>query len=181
MESRTEQINETEKVSETIAFSKTVLVGIGKGDCISCPYKTNTTSCICPTYAIYGWCRQTMGENPPDIQEPKSFYSEAIKWVDSTPDSYYPIRILRAYLDYTETRTNPPELGNLMNELQHSRNVLLEKAIEILGRHTEELRAVIEEPTYRGMPDFDMLEELSRISEKLEVIEKYIKNSPQKL
>ena len=146
MESKTEQINETEKVSETITFSKTVPVGIGKGDCISCPYKTNTTSGICPTYAIYGWCRQTMGENPPDIQEPKSFYSESMRWVDSTPDSYYPIRILRAYLDYTETKTNPPELGEFMNELQHSRNALLEKAIDILSSHEEELRATIDIP-----------------------------------
>lgn len=172
MESKTEQINETEVVAETTVFSKTVPIRVKKGDCTICPYKTNTTSGTCLIYDIYGWCNQTMG----------SMTSSTVRYVDSTPDSSYPIRILRAYLDYTVTETSPDsELGKLMTNIQSDRNRILEKAIEILGRHTEELRAVIEEPSYRSIPDFSMLEELSRISEKLEVIEKYIKNSPQKL
>lgn len=175
MESRTEQINETGKVSKIV--SKTVLVEVEKGDCIPCPYKTNTTSGICSTYAIYGWCRQTMGENPPDIQEPKSFYSEAIKWIDSIPNSSYPIRILRAYLDYTETNTNPPELGKFMNELQHTRNALLEKAIDILSKHLEELGAVIEDPFYKGFPELDMLEQINEIRRSLDKIEESLESS----
>lgn len=177
MESKTERINETEKVSDTIVVSKTIPVEVEKGDCISCPYKTNTTSGICSTYAIYGWCRQTKGENPPDMQEPKSFYSEAIRWVDSTPNSYYPIRILRAYLDYTETRTNPHGLGDFMNELQNTRNALLEKAIDILSKHLEELSAVIEDPFYRGLPELDMLEQINEIRRSLDKIEESLETS----
>ena len=134
-----------------------------RGNCISCPYKTNTTSGICSTFTIYGWCRQTMGENPPDIKEPETFYRQSIKWVNATPDEDYPLRILRAYLDYTETRTNPPELGHLMNELQYSRNLLLEMAIEILSDHTDELRETLKEPFYKGMPVLDFLEEIKEI------------------
>ena len=177
MGSKTEQINETEKVSETITFSKTVPVGIEKGDCISCPYKTNTTSGICPTYAIYGWCRQTMGENPPDVQEPKSFYRESLRWVDSTPDRNYPIRVLKAYLDYTKTKTDPPELGVLMNELQHSRNLLLQKAIEILGKHSEELREVLNDPLYKDVTLPVALEQIEQIKETLSELDKSLRSS----
>lgn len=171
--------NETIQVNETEQVSKSLLVNVGKGDCTSCPYRSNTTSGHCPTYAIYGWCRQTMGENPPDIQEPKSFYSEALKWVDSTPNYSYPIRILRAYLDYTETKTEPPELGSFMNELQHSRNLLLSKAIEILSEHSEELRAVLDDPFYKGLPDIEALEQIEQIRETLDRIEKTLQDQVQ--
>lgn len=126
-----------------------------RGDCIFCPYKTNTTSGICSTYTIYGWCRQTMGENPPDIMP--------VKWVSAEPTSGYPIRILKAYLDYSVVKTEPPELGDFMNELQHSRNLLLEKAIEILSEHIEELRETLKEPFYKGVPVLDSLEEIKEI------------------
>lgn len=126
-----------------------------RGDCISCPYKTNTTSGICSTFTIYGWCRQTMGENPPDIMP--------VKWVSAEPTSDYPIRILKAYLDYSVVKTEPPELGDFMNELQHSRNLLLEKAIEILSDHIEELRETLKEPFYKGIPVLDFLEEIKEI------------------
>lgn len=169
--------NETIRVNETEQVAETVPINVGKGDCMSCPYKTNTTSGRCATYAIYGWCRQTMGENPPDIQEPKSFNSEVLKWVDSTPNPSYPIRLHRAYLDYTETKTNPPELGNFMNELQHSRNLLLEKAIDILSRHQGELSAVLEDPFYKSFPDLEALDQINQIRETLDRIEKRLETS----
>lgn len=126
-----------------------------QGDCTSCPYKTNTTSGICSTYTIYGWCRQTMGENPPDIMP--------VKWVNAVPTSDYPIRILKAYLDYTVVKTDLPEMDYFINETQHSRNLLLEKAIEILSKYTEELREILKEPFYKGVPVLDSLEEIERI------------------
>lgn len=186
MDNENIKVNETEQVSETVTYSKSFsldgvkegsIINIGKGDCMTCPYKTNTTSGHCATYAIYGWCRQTMGENPPDIQVPKSFNSEALKWVDSTPNPSYPIRLLRAYLDYTETKTNPPELGNLMNKLQHSRNLLLEKAIDILSRHLEELSATIEAPFYKSLPDLEALDQINQIRDFLNRIEKRLRTT----
>ena len=177
MENKTLKINETEQVSETVSVSKTIPINVGTGDCQNCPYKSNTTSGHCATYAIYGWCRQTMEENSPDIQEPKSFYSEALKWIDSTPNSSYPIRILRAYLDYTETKTNPPELGKFRNELQHTRNLLLEKAIDILSKHQGELSAVIEDPFYRSLPDLEALDQINQIRESLDKIEESLRTS----
>lgn len=180
MNNETIKVNETEQVSETVAFNRTVPTGIEKGDCLSCPYKSNTTSGHCPTYAIYGWCRQTMGENPPDVQEPKSFYKESLRWIDSAPNYSYPIRILKAYLDYTKTKTDPPELGNLMNELQHSRNLLLQKAIEILSRHSDKLREVLNDPLYKdvNLPDaLEQKEQIEQIKETLSELDKSLRSS----
>ena len=159
MKSETKTIGETKTVSETVTYGKSTHEGVRHGDCMTCSYKSNTTSGFCPTYALFGWCKQTMGEYPPDIKEPETFYQQSIKWVNATPDEDYPLRILRAYLDYTDTRTNPPELGHLLNELQYSRNLLLEKAIEILGKHSEELRETLKEELYnKGVPMLDSLE-----------------------
>ena len=169
--------NETIKINETERRSKPLIVNAGKGDCTSCPYKANTTSGICATYSIYKWCRQTMGEDFSEAQEPTSFNTSEFKWVDSTPNCSYPVRLLRAYLDYTETKTEPPELGDFINELQHSRNALLEKAIEILNRHKDELRAVIEDPMLKNLPDLAVLDEINEIRKSLDEVEKALRVS----
>ena len=177
MDNETLKVNDSEQVSETVSYSKTVPVNVGKGDCTSCPYKSNTTSGICSTYSIYGWCRQTMGEEPSDIQDLKAFTREGMKWVDSTPNKFYPIRILRAYLDYSEVKTNPPDLGNFMNSLQRTRNSILEKAISILSDHTEELGAVIEDPFYSSLPDLEALDQIKDTRESLKKIENKLRTT----
>ena len=143
MKSRTEQIGETRIVSETTTHDENIFVENEPGDCIHCPQKSSATSGICPTFALYRWCEQTMGKKPKDLKEP-SFYCDSLRWVDSTPNSEYPIRILRAYLDTSTIHTYPDDtLGDFMNELQDQRNKLLYKAISILGKHEKELGSVL--------------------------------------
>jgi hypothetical protein len=67
---------------------------------------------------------------PPLTQEP-------LLHLDATPDSDYPLRILRAYRENCNCRwiANPPSaLCDAMNEAQEKRAKLLDRAIAILEK-----------------------------------------------
>lgn len=56
--------------------------------------------------------------------------------VDATPDDDYPLRILRAYLDNAEgsyVESEPPLIGEIMNQAQRDRAAILRRTIERLS------------------------------------------------
>lgn len=61
---------------------------------------------------------------------------QGVLFVDATPDDEYPLRILRAYLDNAEgsyVESEPPLIGEIMNQAQRDRAVILRRAIERLS------------------------------------------------
>jgi len=84
---------------------------------------------------------------PPLSQEP-------ILHVDSTPDANYPLRILRAYrlnadccYEVTGVDEKSRVIWDMMNSFQEKRAKLLDKALEILERHSAELLEVAKDET----------------------------------
>ena len=68
---------------------------------------------------------------------------QEMKFIDSTPDKEYPIRILIAYLEASKVTVSDNTLGlpinnemlNIMNKANEERRVLLEEAINILRKN----------------------------------------------
>lgn len=91
-----------------------------------------------------GWCLACVREMRDELKRKDQQlvdYQRALDsrrdhvYVDVTPDAELPYRILAAYIDeQTSTVSEPAVLGEMMNQWQRERNVILRKALADLAR-----------------------------------------------
>jgi hypothetical protein len=92
-------------------------------------------------------------EEADKVQEFKTelppFTQETLTHIDSTPDAEYPLRILRAqrsncdcHFEVTGVGAKSKVLWDMLNSHQDQRAKILDKALEILTRYSNELLGV---------------------------------------
>lgn len=72
---------------------------------------------------------------------------QSMKYIDSTPDNEYPIRILLAYLEASKTRVSDNSAGLpinnemciIMNKANEEREIILREAISTLRKHMKQV------------------------------------------